>query len=309
MQRGLLALALFTLGSPAMAGEGLRVVGTWHAWSIGTTTELVVVKNMTHAKPMTAADMPYMKPQLLRSLLSYKHKDFLPYGDQPAIELAADEACKVYEKLPPKTIEDTVKEFLGDFGSKPILANPDKNTPYIVGSILSSLVMRDSSSFIVVSAVVACKEKAGARYRLAQKRGFYAQIENNIGALTNEIGKWILRRITLATTDTAKNEIKARSLEVSIKAIHTSLEKMKEYNRWLQSPEGKELGGGLIWDAPVVPLAQAYARNMTGLLEKQLKSLESEYKNGQTSDPKAFHPLPRPPVFQQTDLDLFFQED
>ncbi|MBI3558191.1 MAG: hypothetical protein HY074_18145, partial [Deltaproteobacteria bacterium] len=242
--------------------------GTWRAWYIGSPTQLIVVKNIAYDKAVSAVDAPFVQPTVLRRYLTFKYPDFMQFGEQGALEMAIDEACNLYkrtpDKIPTRTIEEVAREFLGEFGADAMLKHPDKNTPYFVGAALSTLVKPDkmarSSSpakFTVVSAVASCKETPGKRYHFAQKRAFNTNVSNNVRALTWLIEKWIVAHVEAAKDEEAKKAMEGRSIGVSIKAIRLTLTKMREYQSWLTSPEGKLLGGGVIWDAPLVPMAQA----------------------------------------------------
>ncbi len=274
---------------------------------------------MAHEKSVSAVDAPFVQPSILRRYLVSKNKDFMQFGEQGALEMAIDEACKLYartpEKLPVRTIEEVAREFLGEFGADAMLKHPDKNTPYFVGAALSTLVKPEKIAlstsplkFNVVSAVASCKETPGKRYHFAQKRAFNTHVSNNVRALTWLIEKWIVANIEAAKDDAAKDAMKGRSLGVSIKAIRQTLAQMREYQVWLRSPEGKLLGGGVTWDAPLVPMAQAYARSLTTMLETQLSTLEREYASGEEKTPAAFPHIEPETVILDEDLDVFLTE-
>lgn len=314
--------ALLLLPIASEASDGGLLFGAWRAWSLGGATRLVLVRNTAETAPTNALDAPYVQPTLLRRYLQFRFSGFLLYGEQPSLELAIDEACKRIEKnpagLPAKEMKDAAREFLGSSGAETLLKNPEKETPYIAGSMLSALGRIEpiraklapgekEPRALVVAAVASCKEKAGKRFELAQKRGFHAQLSNNIRAFTKLVEDWITKKVPGATTEADRAALKARSIAISLKTIATTREKMKEYNRWLHSSEGAELGGMGTWEAPVVGLAREYARALTELLEKQESGLTRAYQEGHTQDAKAYPALSPKVALAEGDLDFLFE--
>lgn len=208
-----------------------------------------------------------------------------------------------------------MRELLGERGAEAALKHPDKNTPYFMGAALSRMAKpqkilkaSDGSRFTIAAAVASCKEAPGKRYELAQKRAFNTNITNNVRALTWIVQRWIVSSLASAADENAKEAIKARALEISIKAMRLSLGKMNDYQRWLAGPEGKLLGGTSTWNEPLTPAVQSYSRGLESLLEKQLSSLEREYRAGGVRGIKAYPTLNENALIENADLDAFIPQ-
>lgn len=295
---------------------GAWVYGNWKAWFVGTHTDLIYVRNTSVDEPVSAVQLPFAQPTILRRLLTFNFRDFMQFGEQPALEKALDAACALHakdpSKMPERTVESVSKELLGD-AAQTVLSHPDKDTPYFVGSTMSALAKPERvesalapQTFQVMAAVASCKEPDGKRFHLAQKRGFETLVANNIHALTWLIERYISDKAPGAASEEERDKLKAQALSISIKAIKLAQARMRDYQSWLAGPEGKELGGRIVWDAPMAPRAQAYARGLTAMLTKELLSLTKEYDAGTVRNKEIYPVIEETVTLSDDDLGILF---
>jgi hypothetical protein len=316
---------LLVTSMAAAAPPGRKVVAAWHAWYVGTKHHLVVVKNTAPPKLVTSVNAIREDSAALRKSFFLHWPEFLYFGEQSAVELALDETCKLIAGkqereirylLTPVEQRAAIEEFLDADAAADLISRHDDDAAYMAGSVLSAVAPLSDvdaagrARMSVGAAIASCDDTPGRRFARAQQRAYHAHMRENLWAVRDLIAQYVETGLNHALTEQEKMRVRGGAMAIAIKSCRLTLERLKEYDKWLSTtgvPSGIAGKGYVAFTTRGDEETKWLSKGSIALVSKQLATLTKEYAAERQKEPVAFPEIPEKAVLTEEDFKTLFK--